>query len=106
MNTASGAKDSYRPNFSGFNKNLKRYPIWPSFEAHVIYALIYTMCMTKNGFFCLKNYLSCEDIKVFDPYFIGQFLLIPVNTIVKTYLLPWMMKTFEVLNPSENYQEK
>ena len=88
MNTVPGAKDYFRPNFSILNKNLKRAPIWPSVEAHVVYAFIYTMCMTKDGFFCLKNYLSCEDIKVFDPYFIGQFLLIPVNTIVKEFLLP------------------
>ena len=42
-------------------------------------------------------YLSAKDKDVFDPHFIAQYLLAPVNTIVKTWLLPWMMEPYENL---------
>jgi hypothetical protein len=51
--------------------------------------------MSKEGLQHFRNYFSAEDPKVFEPMFIAQYLLVPVNTIVKKTLLPWMMKQYE-----------
>src|SRR5687767_9319364 len=50
------------------------------------------MCMSIEGVEQLKNYFSAEGQQVFEPLFIAQYLLAPVNTIVKNSLLPWMME--------------
>ena len=105
--TTPGSKESYRPmNLNQLCTNLKRARIWKCIEPHVIYALFYTMCTNKAGFLLLKMYLSCDDKNVCDPLFIGQYLLVPVNTIVKSILLDWMMQPFEDLYNSENYRGK
>ena len=52
------------------------------------------MCTNQNGILLFKEYLSCNDQDIFDPIFIAQYLLVPVNTIVKTCLHPWMMKAY------------
>src|SRR5207253_1223255 len=41
-----------------------------------------------------KEYLSSNGQDIFDPIFIAQYLLSPVNTNVKTSLHPWMMKAY------------
>ena len=56
------------------------------------------MCTSKNGIKRLKEYLATVDHEVFEPLFIAQFLFAPVNTIVKQYLLPWMMNDYPALN--------
>src|SRR5207253_1074627 len=71
---------------------------WLNLEVHVIYAIFYLLCTNKEGFLELKKYLVTEDKDLVDPYFIAQYLLVPVNTIVNNYLLPWMMKPWENLN--------
>src|SRR5687768_749302 len=43
-----------------------------------------------------RNYVSCDDQQVYEPYFIAQYLLAPVNTTVKNTLLPWMMKEYKI----------
>jgi len=75
--------------------NLKRWKIWGSLEVHVVYALIYTMCTNRKGLRLLKTYLAGKNQQVFDPYFIAQYLLVPVNTIVTNTLLPWMLKEYK-----------
>ena len=75
--------------------NLKRHIIWGSLEVHVVYALIYTMCTNRKGLRLLKTYLAGKNQQVFDPYFIAQYLLAPVNTIVTNTLLPWMLKEYK-----------
>lgn len=49
------------------------------------------MCMSAKGLRVLKSYFSAKDQEVFEPLFIAQYLFVPVNTIVKKSLLPWMM---------------
>ena len=105
LNTGGG-KDSYRPLGSNLTVNLKRRGIWPCFEAHIVYAVIYTMCTNKEGFLLLKTYFLHVDKHIFDPYSIGQYLLVPVNTIVKSLLLPWMLEAYEDLCPGENCNGK
>lgn len=53
--------------------------------------LFYVFCMSMEGIMFFRSYFSAEDLKVFEPLFLAQYLLIPVNTIVKFSLLPWMM---------------
>ena len=86
----------YRPLFGDFDRNLKRRNLWNSVEVHVIYALVFTLCMSRDGVKELKKYFSAEDQDVFDPFFIAQYLLAPVNTIVKNSLLPWMMEKLQI----------
>lgn len=74
--------------------NLKRKWIWNSVEVHAIYELVYLLCMNRNGLVFFRQYLSCQDQHVFEPYFMAQYLLSPVNTIVKSCLVPWMMKSY------------
>ena len=50
--------------------------------------------MSKEGVQHFRYYFSAEDPKVFDPLFIAQYLLVPVNTIVKSTLLTWMMEKY------------
>ena len=38
----------------------------------------------------LTDYFLSKDTRVTHPLFIAQYLLVPVNTIVKQCLLPWM----------------
>jgi hypothetical protein len=85
---------SYRPLFGTLNANLKREKQWKSVEVHAIYALVYLLCTSKEGVLQLKNYLSAKDERVFHPLFIAQYLLIPVNTIVKNSLQDWMMEPY------------
>ena len=66
--------------------------VWNSIEVHAIYELVYDMCMSKEGVFELRRFCNAKDLDVFEPLFIAQCLLVPVNTIVKTSLLPWMIK--------------
>ena len=94
LKTEDGKIDSYRP-FQPLNKNLKVGAVWNSVEVHAIYSLVYTLCMSKEGLDQFKHFISAEDQQLFDPLFIAHYLLVPVNTIVKNTLLPWMMKTYE-----------
>jgi len=88
-------KNSFWPNLSTLTWNLKRWTIWGSLEVHVVYALIYTMCTNKKGLLLLKTYLTGKNHQVFDPFFIAQYLLAPVNTIVTSTLLPWMLREYQ-----------
>ena len=81
--------------FVNLDKNLKRNDIWNSIEVHVIYGLVFTLCMSQEGLHHMKTYFSADDSKVFEPLFIAQYLFAPVNTIVKKSLLPWMMEKYE-----------
>ena len=87
-----GAVFPFRPLFTGISHQLKRGTLWNNLEVHVIYALVYLLCTNKNGLSEFKMYLAARDPQVFDPHFIAQYLLVPINTIVKFYLLPWMME--------------
>src|SRR5688500_3840694 len=93
----AGHGPPFRPLFGNIDYQLKRRAIWPNLEVHVVYALFYILCTNKNGYLEFRKYLSAKDKNVFDPYFIAQYLLAPVNTIVKTWLLPWMMKPWAYL---------
>ena len=95
----------YCPLFTGISYQLKRYKLWNNLEVHAIYALVYLLCTNKNGIIEFKKYLSAKDPQVFDPHFIAQYLLVPINTIVKFCLLPWMMIEYEELNLSDNENE-
>ena len=87
-----GAVFPFRLLFTGIYHQLKRTQVWNSLEVHVIYAFVYLLCTNKNGLYEFKTYLGAKDSQVFDPHFIAQYLLVPINTIVKFYLLPWMME--------------
>ena len=46
--------------------------------------------MSLDGLLQLKNYLLSNNLRILEPLFIAQYLLVPVNTIVTSYLMPWM----------------
>ena len=50
--------------------------------------------MSREGIKELREYLGANDTSVFEPLFIAQYLLCPVNTIVQDGLLDWMMKKY------------
>jgi hypothetical protein len=62
-------------------------------EVHAIFGLAYLLFMSKEGVQEFRNYLLADDPDVFEPLYIAQYLLVPVNTIVKSTLHPWMMKS-------------
>ena len=62
---------------------------------HAIYQMVYTLCLSKEGLQHFIKYFSAEDPNIFEPLFMAQYLLMPVDTIVKTTILPWMMKLYE-----------
>ena len=66
--------------------------MWNSVEVHAIYDIFYTMCMSHKGVNEFEQYCAAKDSNVLEPLFIAQYLLTPVNTIVKDSLLKWMMK--------------
>ena len=68
--------------------------MWNSVEVHAIYALFYTLCMSREGIIQLRNYLGANDSSVFEPLFIAQYLLCPVNTIVYHGFVDWMMTSY------------
>src|SRR5689334_13965596 len=92
--TETGLPTSFRPVLAELWKTIKRWQVWKSVEVHAIYEFIYLMCSNRQGIFRLRKYLGAEDPPIYEPFFIAQFLLVPVNTIVKNYLLPWMMKDY------------
>ena len=92
--TERGAHLPYRPLFGEINNNLKRTKIWNSVEVHSIYAFVYTLCTSRTGLLQLRTYFLTQMTEVYDPVFIAQYLLVPVNTIVKNTLLPWMMRPY------------
>ena len=71
---------------------MKRNKLWNSIEVCAIFQLVYTLCMSQEGVYKFGQYVSANHPNVFEPLFIAQYLLAPVNTIVKDPLLPWMMK--------------
>ena len=87
----------FQPLFVNIDYQLKRKDLWASLEVHAVYALFYILCTNKNGYLEFRKYLCTKDKDVFDPLFIAQYLLVPVNTIVNNYLLPWMMGLWENL---------
>ena len=87
-------KECYRPLFTKLYDNLKRRQLWNSIEVHALYALFYTICMSREGIVELRNYLGANDSSVFEPLFIAQYLLCPVNTIVNDGLTDWMMEGY------------
>jgi hypothetical protein len=78
--------------------------MWNSVEVHAIYGLFYTLCMSQEGLQHLRDFFSAKDTSVYHPLFIAQYLLVPVNTIVKSCLLPWMMEKYFIT--SENGELK
>lgn len=50
--------------------------------------------MSKEGINNLRDFFSSPDERVLDPLFIAQYILVPVNTIVKKYLLVWMQTEY------------
>ena len=50
--------------------------------------------MSREGIIELRNYLGANDSSVFEPLFIAQYLLCPVNTIVYDGFVNWMMKRY------------
>lgn len=60
--------------------------------------------MSKEGFLYLQKFLGANDANVFEPLFIAQYLLVPINTIVQHYLLPWMLKDW--ILPDKEKSEK
>ena len=75
------------PPMSSIQSNLMLCNVWSSPKVHTLYRLFIILCMSHKGIKHLRNYLSCEDQKVFHLFFIAQYLLIPINTIVNKYLL-------------------
>ena len=70
--TDDGHCAAYCPLWPGaIDKNLKRWKMLNCLEVHVFYALVYTLCMSKEGILHFRNYFSAKDEKVFDPYFIA-----------------------------------
>ena len=93
----------FRPSFAKLIYNLKRKQLWKSVEVHAIYAFLYILCTNKVGLQHVQIYFSSTDNQIHDPIFIAQYLLAPVNTIVKKYLLPWMMKVDEKLESTNEH---
>jgi hypothetical protein len=87
-------KECYQPLFTKLYDNLKRGQLWNSIEVHALYALFYTMCMSREGIVEVRNYLGAIDSSVFEPLFIVQYLLCSVNTIVYDGLINWMMEGY------------
>src|SRR5688500_12060066 len=58
--------------------------------------------MSKEGLLHFKNYISCEDQEVYEPYFIAHSLLAPINTSVKCTFHPWMMKEYGIPTTKED----
>ena len=56
--------------------------------------MFYILCTSKEGIIELRNYLGANDSSVFEPLFIAQYLLCPVNTIVYNGLIDWMMQKY------------
>ena len=54
----------------------------------------------------LKKYFLAEDSAVLEPLFIGQYLMIPVNTIVYNSLLPWMITYIWPLSQKSTTEQK
>ena len=106
LSTEEGLSSSYRPVFANLTNNLKRRMTWNSLEVHAIYAFVYTLCTNLKGISEFRKFLGSDDPQVLDPVFIAQYLLVPVNTIVKTSLLPWMMKTHEALKLKPSAKNK
>ena len=88
-------KEDFQPCFTEYDFNLKRKGIWNCAEVHAIYGFWYTLCTSKEGINHFRYFLSCNDQKVFEPLFIAQYLLMPVNTIAKNYLYPMMIKPYD-----------
>ena len=68
--------------------------MWKNLEVHVIYEIVYTLCMSRMGFLAFQKYFSSDDPHIHEPFFIAQFILAPINTIVKKTLVPWMMEEY------------
>src|SRR6476660_6019975 len=95
-------KEVYRPiTYEELTKNLKRRDVWNCVEVHVIYALIYNLGMSQEGVKELKKFVAAEDLKVFEPLFLAQYVMCPVNTIINESLVPWIMHQNQTKSPKK-----
>lgn len=88
--------------YEDLTKNLQRRDVWNCVEVHVIYALIHNLGMSQEGVKELKKFVTAEDLKVFDPLFLAQYVMCPVNTIVNKSLVPWLKHQNEMELPKKH----
>jgi hypothetical protein len=88
-NENKGAKQrACRPNYARLGTNLKKKDEWRNIEVHAIYALFYILGFSLEGLQVLKKFLNSNHEEIFDPLFLAQMVLSPLNTIVESLLLP------------------
>jgi hypothetical protein len=55
---------------------------------HTIYALFYIVGYSEEALQIFKDFLDCKDEDIYDPLFLAQMVLSPLNTIVDEVLIP------------------
>ena len=81
------AGELYRPSFGRLGLNLKKKKTWRSIEVHAIYALFFILGYSREGLQILKDFLDSKYDEIYDPLFLAQMVLSPLNTIVDETLL-------------------
>jgi hypothetical protein len=62
--------------------NLKQTKVWKSIEVHAIYALFFIVRYSQEGLQILKDFLDSSHNDIYDPVFLAQMVLRPLNSIV------------------------
>ena len=81
--TTVGSGEPYLPNLSRLGRNLKLKTTWCSIEVHAIYSLFFIIGNSKEGLQVLKNFLDSDHTDIYDPLYLAQMILSPINDIVE-----------------------
>jgi hypothetical protein len=82
----------YRPSYARLGQNLKKSTQWKSIEVHAIYAVFFILGFSAEGLQVLKKFLNSFHDDIYDPLFLAQMVLSPLNSIVDELLLPQVAK--------------
>jgi hypothetical protein len=78
----------HRPNCARLSQNLKKKEEWRSIEVHAVCSLFFVPGCSAEGLEVLRKFLKAEDELMFNPAFLAQMVLSPLNSIVDDVLLP------------------
>jgi hypothetical protein len=80
--TVSHGTGKYSPVARHLLLNLKQTNVWKSVEVHAIYALFFIVGYSQEGLQILKDFLDSTHNNIYDPVFLAQMVLRPLNSII------------------------
>jgi hypothetical protein len=86
----------YRPCYARLAQNLKKQKEWRSIEVHAIYSLFFILGYSLEGLRVLQKFLNSTHDEIYNPLFLAQMVLSPLNSIIQDVLILEAQDEYEV----------